>query len=118
MERTTKGCCGTCAWLGKSVMMVGASEQPQWGVYDETEQFYRDRPSEDFSFFPVGINAQKQGRLVCFRRVANLPTEARAQGALTGSAAGLAGEPAWTAVVWKDRKCPTWSQWGPGVAPR
>ena len=97
---------------------MGGGERPQWAVYDETEQFYRDRPTENFSFYPVGINAQKQGRLVCFRRVADLPLEAGAQGARMGAPIASPAAPVWTAVIWKDRKCPTWSRYEPGVAPR
>jgi len=85
-----------------------------FAIYDETEQWFRDHPSEDFPFVPVGINAYKQGRLVCFRRAANLPKEAAELGESTGSP----GNTSWTAVIWGDRKCPTWSQWEPGFAPR
>jgi len=95
-------------------MTLGSSKQPQWGVYDETEAWHREHPSEDFSFYPVGINAQKQGRLVCFRGAADLPKEAADKGQQTGSP----GNPSWAAVIWLDRKCPKWSQWEPGFAPR
>jgi len=66
-----------------------------------------------FPFMPVGINAQKQGRLVCFRHAANLPKEVAERGVNAGSV----GDPAWVAVLWLDRKCPTWSRWEPGLAP-
>ncbi len=72
-------------------------------IYDETEHWYRDHPEENFPFVPVGINAQKQGRLVCFRRAANLPKEAVVH--------------EWVDVLWLDRKCPTWFRREPGVAP-
>jgi hypothetical protein len=114
MERPTKGCCGTCAWLAQSVISGGINEHPQWAVYDETDGSYRERPGEDFSFYPLGYNAQKQGRLVCFRRAANLPKEALDLGQNTGAL----GNATWTAVLWLDRKCPTWLQYEPGVAPR
>lgn len=90
------------------------SEQPQWAVYDETEQWYRDNPGENFKFYPVGLNAEKYRRLECFRHVANLPKEAAALGVNAGSF----GDPAWVAVLQLDRQCPTWSQWEPGFAPR
>ena len=107
MDRPTKGCCGTCAWLAKSATPGGTSEQPQFAIYDETEQWFRDNPSEGFQFVPVGINAYMQGRLVCFRRAATLHKEA------TDNGIG-----AWTEVIWRDRQCPKWSLWEPGVSPR
>jgi hypothetical protein len=83
------------------------SEQPVFAIYDETEQWFRDNPREDFEFVPVGINAYKPGRLVCFRQAEKLHKEAPDTG--VGS---------WTEVIWRDRQCPKWSQWEPGVAPR
>ena len=91
-----------------------STDRPYDAVCDETEAEYRERPYHGFRFMPVGFNAEKLGRLVCFRRAANLLQEAETLGAL----AGTPGESVWTAVISKDRKCPTWSPWVPGVGPR
>lgn len=90
------------------------TDRPYTAAFDETEAEYRERPCHGFHFMPVGFNADKSGRLVCFRVAANLLEEATALGADIGAP----GEPMWAAVIWKDRKCPTWSQWMPGVSPR
>jgi hypothetical protein len=90
------------------------TKRPYTAVFDETEAEYRESPCHGFHFMPVGFNADKLGQLVCFRVAANLLQEAAALGAQDGAP----GEPAWAAVIWKDRKCPTWSQWEPGVSPR
>jgi hypothetical protein len=114
MDRPIQGCCGTCAWLAKSIKPGGTSEQPQFAVYDETEDYFREHPSGDFFFYPVLYNAQKQGHLTCFRRVTVLDKEADDEGLRSGSP----GAPSWTAVIWKDRQCPRWSEYEPGIAPR
>jgi hypothetical protein len=106
MERPTKGSCDTCAWLAKSVAPGGTNPQPMFAVFDETEQYFRDHPKGNFDFVPANYNAQKVGHLTCFRRVADLPKEVDEQG---GS---------WAAVIWKDRKCPKWSKYEPGLSPR
>jgi hypothetical protein len=62
---------------------------------------------------PFGYDSNKQGRLVCFRRAADVPQEGRA-----GTEAGLAPTTSWTEVLRKDRKCQKWAQYEPGVAPR
>jgi hypothetical protein len=112
--RPTQGCCGTCAWLAKSIKPDGSSAQPKYAVYDETEPYFREHPSGDFFFVPVFYNAYMQGHLTCLRRVAVLDKEADDEGLRTGSP----GTPSWSAVIWKDRKCPMWSKYEPGVAPR
>jgi hypothetical protein len=91
-----------------------STDRPYSAVFDETEAEYRERPYHGFRFMPVGFNADKLGRLVCFRVAANLLQEATALGADIGAP----GESVWTDVIWKDRKCPTWAQWEPGVGPR
>jgi len=114
MARPTQGCCGTCAWLAKSIKPGGSSPQPMYAVYDETEEYFREHPSGDFFFVPVIYNAQMQGHLTCFRRVAELAKEAEEHGLKSG----LPGSPSWSAVIWRDRQCPKWSQYEPGIAPR
>ena len=94
-------------------MPVGVNEQPWAAIFDETEQSYRDNPLDDFTFLPVGLNAVKQGQLVCFRKAANLPMEAA-----KGIESGVHGIHAWHGVVWLDRQCQKWCQWEPGVGPR
>jgi hypothetical protein len=90
------------------------TDRPYTAVFDETEAEYRERPCHGFHFMPVGFNADKLGQLVCFRVTANLLQEATARGADIGAP----GESVWADVIWKDRKCPTWAQWVPGVSPR
>jgi hypothetical protein len=109
-----EGCCGNCAWLAKSIKPGGSSPQPMYAVYDETEEHFRKHPSGDFFFVPVFYNAVMPGQLTCFRRVANLPKEVDEQGEKSGSP----GAPSWSVVIWSDRRCPKWSQYEPGVAPR
>jgi hypothetical protein len=88
-------------------MPAGTSAQPVASVFDETEQYFRDNPSEDFQFMPVAYNAHMRGRLECFKHVADLPKEAPDTGINS-----------WQGVIWKDRRCPRWSKWEPGISPR
>jgi hypothetical protein len=97
-------------------MSDGSRDQSVFAVYDETEEYYREHPSMGFAFIPIGLNANKPGRLVCFRRAARLPKEADAEALKLGVQQG--GEGAWTPVIWLDRHCPKWLQWEPGVSPR
>ena len=104
--RPTKGCCGTCAWLAKTVPHQGSDhKRPMYAIYDETEDYYRQHPANDFPFVPERFNAQMQGRLACFRRVTDLSAES-SDGAR------------WSEVIWSDRRCPKWSRYEPGIAPR
>jgi hypothetical protein len=114
MNRPTEGCCGTCAWLAKSIKRGGSGAQPMYAVYDEAEPFFRENPSGDFAFVPVFYNAVNPGNLTCFRRVADLVKEADEEGVRSG----LPGAPSWQAVLWKDRKCPMWAKYEPGISPR
>ncbi len=95
-------------------MPGGSGAQPVYAIYDETEPYFREHPSEAFTFMPVGLNAHKQGRLVCFRHAADLPQEAEEQGVKSGQP----GTASWTEVLWKDRQCPLWSRYESGLAPR
>jgi len=114
MERPTEGCCGTCGWLAKSVRAGGSAPRPIYAVYDEAEEYYREHPNDGLTFVPVGYPTAVQCELTCFVRAANLFQEARHQGEGSGSP----GEPAWLAVIWRDRHCPRWSRWQLGVPPR
>lgn len=106
IARPTKGCCGTCAWLAKAVN-ESSVHGPVFAVYDETEPHFRATPPDGFNFVPVGINSAKPGHLVCFRRAADIPAEI-----------GQDPNRDVAAVIWKDRQCPRWSRYEPGLAPR
>ena len=108
MERPAEECCGTCAWLAKTVISDGISPQPMYAIYDETEEYFREHPSDGF-YFVTALNSSVPHRLACFRGAANLFKEAEPEGNTSS---------AWHAVIWRDRHCPKWSQWEPGFDPR
>jgi hypothetical protein len=64
---------------------------------------------------PVGYDSHKQGRLACFRQVADLTEEAKQRAQQEGTDMGSV---AVAAVIRRERSCPLWSKYMPGIAPR
>jgi hypothetical protein len=112
MTRPIEGCCGTCGWLAKRVKPDSPGGPRSYEPSLEVDPLHREKPKLDFNLVPGETNAWKAGELACFRHVADLPEEIRTAHWAHG------GDLAAEEVVWKDRHCPCWSPYEPGIPPR
>ncbi len=111
MARPTEGCCGTCAYLSRRSKPSQPGGPRAHSIFAEVEPHEREQLSPDSQFVPGDANAWQQGEFGCFARVADLPKELL-------EAAAVDSNDAAERVIWKDRHCPRWSKYEPGVAPR
>jgi hypothetical protein len=106
-----KGRCGTCGFLGKRVIPNESTGQRSHLGFFEAEQTDRDKPAQLIKLVPGESNAWQDAHLVCFRYAADLPKE-------IAEIASLGDDVAARDVVWKDRHCPLWCAYEPGLSPR
>jgi hypothetical protein len=111
MARPTEGCCGTCGYLSRRVKPTAPGAPRAHSIFAEVEPHERDRPNAEANIVPGEANAWMQGEFGCFAHVVNLPLELL-------EVAKAHPSDATERVVWKDRHCPRWSRYEPGVAPR
>jgi hypothetical protein len=110
MERPDKGCCGTCGYLAKRVKVEIQGERSH-SIFAEVEPPQRDQPQSDFTFVPGEANAWKPGEFGCYRHEVDLPREIRDHSVINPNDATAS-------VIWRDRHCPRWTRYEPGLSPR
>ena len=110
MDRPTEGCCGTCGYLSRRAKITQVGGPRDYRSYTEVEPHERDEPRGDLQFVPHGTNSKIQGEFACYRHHADLAKEIRDDSSADTVKAG-------EAVIWKDRHCPRWSKYEPGIAP-
>jgi hypothetical protein len=111
MERPTEGCCGNCAYLSRRSKPSQPGGPRAHSIFAEVEPHEREQLRPDSQFVPGEANSWQQGEFGCFAHVADLPKELL-------EAAAVDSNDAAERVIWKDRHCPRWSKYEPGVAPR
>ncbi len=92
-------------------MKVEIQGERSHSIFAEVELAQRNEPRADFNFVPGEANAWKPGEFGCFAHVADIPKELR-------EVAKVHPNEETERVIWKDRRCPRWSEHEPGVAPR
>jgi hypothetical protein len=111
MERPTEGCCGTCGYLSRRVRPAQYGGPRAHSIFAEVEPHERDQPRADANLVPGDANSWMQGEFGCFAHFVDLPKE-------LSEAETSHPTNATEHVIWKDRHCPRWSKYEPGVVPR
>ena len=110
--------CSDCGFLAKRARLNGNFRV--YEGYSEVEKHDRDAPRGGFSFVPGETNAVHPGEFSCYRQVANLPGEIAATlaaGNLPGANDVQRGDEAARRVLYRDRHCPKWIRYQPGLDP-
>lgn len=104
--------CIECGFLSKRARLEGQFREHEG--FQELEPRERQDVQESFPFIPgSSSNALKTGELACYRRAADLPVEI----AEFSSVQGISRQQAAQRVVKKNRDCPKWCAYEPGIDP-
>jgi hypothetical protein len=120
--KADKGSCRACGWLAMRVRRAGGTRE-HLGVF-EVESDDPEQPGQFFDISPGEANARKAGELTCYKGVHDLQKEMVTAGGPAHARAvqdehyARAGAAAAKTVIWKDRGCPTWMAYEPGLSPK